>query len=116
MVQEMRLRIPEVFGTVALDEFVVMPDHIHGIVFLTRTPTNETGPSIGDISTWFKSTTVERYRNEVRSGRWQPYVGKLWQKNFHDRVLREGELDIRRSYIQQNPDRWRRQATADDGF
>ncbi len=104
MVEKSWLQIPDEFPSVALDEYIVMPDHLHGIVYLVEARDDD-GPSLGSISTWFKSTTVELYRLPARMGLWPPYEGKLWQKDFHDRVLRAGELDVRRAYIRDNPKR-----------
>ena len=48
MIEESWLQIPDIFPSVALDEFVVMPDHLHGIVVLGETMGS--GPSLGEIS------------------------------------------------------------------
>lgn len=69
------------------------------------TPTEVAQSSVGQVVHWFKATTVEAYRQGVLASGWEQYDGKLWHRNFHDRILRKGELDIRRRYIQLNPQR-----------
>lgn len=36
--------IPDHFSTVRLDEFIVMPNHVHGIIIIEKTATGETDP------------------------------------------------------------------------
>ncbi len=43
----------------------------------------------------------------VQEQNWHSFPGKLWQRNYHDRIIRnEGELDRIRQYILENPARW----------
>jgi putative transposase len=78
---------------VMLDYHVVMSDHIHAILFL---PSG--GVTLSRIVGAFKSrSTVEIYRRGLLSG-------KIWQRDFYDRVVRdEKELTRLRQYIQGNP-------------
>lgn len=98
---------------VILDEFVIMPNHIHGIVIITtevcqrQTPTQAqfgkpVPNALGTIIGQFKSIVTKR-------------IGKLygttsdtvWQKNYHDHIVRnEKALNNIRRYIQNNPLRW----------
>ena len=119
--------IPKHVPTVTLDTFVVMPDHVHGIVVIgkssdqrnvgaqhaaplplrarlsvtSRDSTPASG-SLGAIVRSFKSATTRRI-NELRHRPGEP----VWQRNYYDRVIRsDDELYRARRYILTNPDRW----------
>lgn len=101
-------RIPGTFPVIGLDACVVIPDHVHGLLFMGTEP--EPGdelPTVGDIVRWFKSVTVRAYSDGVRAHGWAPYERHLWQGKFHDRIVRsEAELGAIRAYIDGNPARW----------
>lgn len=101
------------------DEFVVMPNHIHGIVWIAETDggraddnagANGRSPlrerphmkprSLSSFVAGFKSSVTKRIRNEINE------TG-IWQRNYHDRIIRnERELDTIRNYIESNPRNW----------
>lgn len=121
--------LPDRFPAISLDAFVVMPNHIHGIIWirpvgvganLAFAPVHDTRgiPSRGDhkdrpygtldgslgrVIQAFKSiTTVQNIRT---AGMFRP--GKLWQRNYWERVIRdESELNRIRQYIIDNPANW----------
>jgi REP element-mobilizing transposase RayT len=71
--------------------FVVMPNHVHGIVWVRRRPTSPIPAVVGAFK-----------------GRASRLAGQpLWQRGYHDRIIRdETELDALRQYIVDNPIRW----------
>jgi REP element-mobilizing transposase RayT len=91
------------------DEFVVMPNHLHGIVWIVgaagRPLQNERphGPapkSLGSFVAGYKSSVTKRMRDEL-------HETGIWQRNYHDRIIRnERELDAIRKYIEANPRNW----------
>ncbi len=91
---------------VKLDVFIIMPDHLHGVVWLVgadsgnnvmRRPT-----SIPGLIQQFKSMTTRL----INRGRRTPGA-RLWQRSYHDRVIRSEEALLRiRAYIQSNPMKW----------
>lgn len=110
--------IPMRFPHVRLDSFVIMPDHIHGILIL-QSPVSSpirphgSGPglpkgppgleprSLGAIVGSFKST-ASREINRVRG----TPGARVWQRNFHEHVLPDQESVRRvRRYITRNPSR-----------
>ncbi|HDQ23081.1 MAG TPA: transposase [Candidatus Uhrbacteria bacterium] len=106
-------QIPEHFKNCHSDEFIVMPNHLHGIIeifydFDYSTVGNtdlrslqKTQMLLPKIIHGFKSS-VTRKINKIQN---QIYF--QWQKSFHDRVIRnEEELINIRYYIQQNPGNW----------
>ena len=99
--------IPEHFP-VSLDEWVVMPNHLHGIIIMAdETPLATADalpvrPALGAIVGGFKSATTKRVNEERRMER-----SPLWQRNFYEHVIRnEADLGRIRQYIVDNPVRW----------
>lgn len=99
-------QIPHFYNTVELDEFVVMPNHIHGIIKLNGRPQRD-APTISDIMNRFKSYTTAHYCYGVKHNQWQSFDGKLWQRSFYDHVIRN-DFDLLRvrQYIRNNPIKW----------
>ena len=51
--------------------------------------------------------TTNEYIRQVKQGGWRPFPGKLWQRNYYERVIRDDdELNVVRQYISDNPARW----------
>jgi putative transposase len=106
IVAEEWLRIPEVHPHVALNEWIVMPDHVHGIlVFQTekrdlRAPGLLTSGSLGAVVGQFKQRSTKR----IRARRYPDF---RWQERFFDQILRDDDaLQRYRAYIRENPRRW----------
>jgi len=101
-------KIPMRFANVEIDEFIIMPNHLHVIIIINnrnRVDARPT-PTLGDIICAFKSECVNDYikyindNNLIKSG-------KLWQRNYYDRVIRNDmELNAYRKYINDNPANW----------
>jgi len=92
------------FSGVTPFEFIVMPNHIHGIVVIELA--NASIP-LGDIVGWYKSMTTNEYIRGVKSNGWPPFDRRLWQRNYYEHIIRS-EVDLENTilYIQTNPDRW----------
>jgi REP element-mobilizing transposase RayT len=53
--------------------------------------------------------TTNDYVRHVRGSEWPSLAGKLWQRNYHEHIVRnEDELNKIREYITTNPSRWSR--------
>jgi putative transposase len=118
LVQACWLEIPEHFSHASIKEFVVMPNHLHGIVSLTvgaryivpldqrtRTPEAFERPVTGSIPTIVRTfkAAVSREARKV--------LGldghAIWQRNYFECVLRDGgEYKNASRYILENPMRW----------
>jgi REP element-mobilizing transposase RayT len=103
--QDVWLGIPVRFPSVALDEFVVMPNHVHGVIFLVRDVGGggaSPAPTLADVICAFKSVSAIAGNKALgRSGR------PFWQRNYYERVIRnEDELNDIRQYIRDNPKNW----------
>jgi REP element-mobilizing transposase RayT len=94
--------IPKHFPTVSLDAWVIMPNHLHGIIIITTDDTNiGSSASLGIIVGAFKSAATKRI-NQSRAA-----SGSVWQRNYYEHVIRdESSLNRSRKYIEENPARW----------
>jgi putative transposase len=112
VVREEWIRTTLLRREVILDEFVIMPNHFHGIIFLRwgtsrRAPTREafgkpTKDSIPTIIRLFKSSVTKRV-NELRG----TPGNSFWQRGYYEHVIRDGkDLDRIRRYILANPANW----------
>lgn len=116
------------FHDIECDAFVCMPNHVHFIVINVgadphnrpdippsrQTQTGQTrrsaptGPPLSEVIQWFKSMTTNAYIRGVKQNNWQPFPGKLWQRNYWDHIIRnETELHRIREYIHNNPALWK---------
>ncbi len=118
MTQKWLLKLPDKFPSVILDELVIMPNHIHVVVWLVGADpcvcpdqhpqtipgrTHGCAPTLNRIIQWFKTmSTNESIRT---AGLSRP--GILWQRNYWERILRgDDELNRIRQYIIDNPKNW----------
>jgi REP element-mobilizing transposase RayT len=111
------------------DAFVIMPDHIHGIIRILPASKGNVRAGLGPPSDYsaikqraaqvppvplvkrkrytlsqmigaFKSKSSTRIR---KAG----YKNYKWKRSFHDRIIRDDELEIKRNYIKNNPKNWK---------
>ena len=108
-------KLPGSIVHVQMDVWIVMPDHVHFIVWLIDWPegisaesekrqglTNVQAGSVGAIVSSLKSQ-VSREINDLRDGK----GNSVWQRGYWDRIVRHHEeLDRIRHYIRTNPERW----------
>jgi len=127
--------IPRHFSFIRLDEMVVMPNHIHGILWIERDTGTKTlnavetlhatslphndknkkmakiSPKRGSLATVirsFKSAVTMKSRCKYAT-HGVSFVDFAWQPRFHDRIIRnDDELGRIRHYIRQNPKMWER--------
>jgi REP element-mobilizing transposase RayT len=98
-------KLPDKFPPVALDVTVIMPDHMHGIVWLQ--PSSPESVPLGTTIQWFKTMTTNAYIRGVREGDWPAFDRRLWQRDYYERIVRDEEaLERIRAYIVANPARW----------
>ncbi len=111
--------IPGHFRYVGIDEFAVMPNHVHGILIIERGPVgnaymrshqgNAFMHSLHDRTKMLLSKVVQQYKASVT--RKINSLGRdtwfQWQKSFYDHIIRnENELSRITGYIQNNPLKW----------
>jgi REP element-mobilizing transposase RayT len=95
--------LPDRFPGVTIDEFVVMPDHVHGILFLDGLV--DSPPTLGRVIGAYKSlTTAEWFKYSKSVG--MDAIGPFWLRNYYERVIRDNdELEQVRGYIRHNPEK-----------
>lgn len=56
---------------------------------------------------WFKTMTTNEYIRGINEHEWEPFNGKLWQRNYYEHVIRDDwELKSIREYIRYNLQKW----------
>jgi putative transposase len=106
--------LPTRFAGIDIDVFVVMPNHLYGIVVLRDdlgkqgdVGTPLVGARLGAIIGAFKSITTVEYGVGARTHGWMAFRGRLWQRNYYEHVVRdEADLTRIRRYVDENPLRW----------
>lgn len=115
MVEQQWLLLPERFPYIKLHEFVVMPNHFHGIIEHVRAPlvgAPSSHPSnnsihIGEIIGAFKSITTNQYIAGVKTKGWRVFQERLWHRNFYEHIIKTEAAYLNISnYILDNPKRW----------
>lgn len=70
-------------------------------------PNQKFNATIGDVMDWFKTMTTNEYIRGVKYLQWEPFNGRLWQRNYYEHIIRnEFAYDRIAEYIMQNPDKW----------
>lgn len=93
--------LPQRFPGIKLDEFVIMHNHIHFIVWLN--PNEQSHPALGDVVGAYKSLTTVAWLRYIKAAQLD-CIGRFWQRGYNEHVIRsEFELEQRRLYIMNNP-------------
>ena len=102
--------LPNHYAHVRLGAFVIMPNHVHGVIVLTEVGAGfKPAPTVvakrhglPEIVRGFKTFSSRRI-NELRGTPGTP----VWQRNYYEHVIRgEDELNRVREYIDSNPTGW----------
>jgi putative transposase len=109
IVQRCWEEIPKHFPNVELDAFVVMPNHVHGIIINDESCRGEVTsplrkPTLGNIVAYFKyqSTKLINEMNGTTGDR-------FWQRNYFEHVIRDDkDLQNIQDYITSNPLDWKK--------
>jgi len=102
------------YKNISIDEYIIMPNHIHGIINIAvgaRSPRPDNNkiigrgnraPTIGNIIAYFKyQTTKQINESQNTPGK------KIWQRNYYDHIIRNDKsLNNIRQYIKNNPATW----------
>lgn len=104
--------IPCHFPKTALDAFVVMPNHVHGIVEITvganndvlgandYSPLHGTSRTIGSIVRGFKTGVTKWFRAHTD-------MRTVWQRNYYEHIIRNDKAHLKiAEYIENNPHQW----------
>lgn len=129
LVVECWLSIPKNFSNARLDELILMPNHLHGIIIIcdslgkgeafaeifkstvdtnlvNASPLRPIGTqqgSLGAIIQNFKSVSTRMVNQKYFEA-----GNKIWQRNYFERIIRnDRELNAIRQYIRDNPNNWK---------
>ena len=115
------IAIPEHFKNIELDEFIIMPNHIHGIIIVNNGDVGNNGVGhpnhpiraisvdnydrtkmiVSKIIHGFKSSATREIRRQLNDFNFS------WQKSYYDHIIRdENDLNRIREYISNNPTNW----------
>lgn len=117
------------FDPIRLHEFIVMPNHFHGIIEISvgvplvgtrkdnRATTRdcpdkndgdfEKKPTVGEMVGAFKSLTTNSYIRNGKQNDWPRFAKKMWQRNYYEHVIRDEKQYCQiAEYIQTNPMKW----------
>jgi len=113
--------LPQHYRNVVLDEYIVMPNHFHGIVVLNEAPgfIDPIGAGFIDaVGAGFKPALARHGLSEIVrafktfsarkiNAQNKTYGVKLWQRNYYEHVIRD-DNDYQRAaeYIINNPVKW----------
>ena len=137
MVDIQWLELPNRFKNIELHEYIVMPNHFHAILEIVGATLvvaqndttvaqndvinqnddviNQKGQpqgiaptkTVGDMMDAFKSITTVEYIRGVKTLGWKPFDGKIWQRNYHEHIIRnEQSYQTISEYIINNPAKW----------
>jgi REP element-mobilizing transposase RayT len=121
MVAQCWCDIPDHYPHVRLDKYIIMPNHVHGIIEITGDEIDDTNvgaknfspqqniqsphfrsPSktIGSIIRGFKIGVTKWFRQHTK-------IHTVWQRNYYEHIIRnENDLNRIRKYIIENPLKW----------
>ncbi len=130
MIKTVWHEIPVYYYEFNVHKFVVMPNHVHGIIQIISNPKSVgAGPRARPINEWqqtmgqpqgvaptmslsdivhrFKTLTTKRYTDGVNNNDWPRFNKKLWQRNYYEHIIRDEKSYYQISeYIQTNPLKW----------
>ncbi|GAB1418378.1 transposase [Bacteroidales bacterium] len=124
MVEKWYYELGNKYPDIKCHEMMVMPNHFHCIVEnigivgadLRVCPDNAGEPQISGehigsplhrVIQWLKTMSTNEYIRGVKQLGWQPFNGKLWQRNYWEHIIRNEQSYQRISeYIINNPKNW----------
>jgi len=103
--------IPNHFKNTEIDEFIVMPNHVHGIIIINDvvgTRDRVSLRSFGNIGKDSLSLIINQYKGSVtRFAHKNDFEDFRWQPGFYEHIIRnDNDLHRIRTYIRNNPLKW----------
>ena len=100
-------QIPLHFPFVELDEYIVMPNHIHGILYLNNLKHKEWQPNLFKPQSQNLASVIRGFKSSLKRYANQYSIEFDWQSRYYDKIIRdEGTFLIIRRYIEENPENW----------
>ena len=102
IVQEEWLATAAVRPGVKLEAFVLMQNHVHGIIGLPASKITDASGSLATVVRGFKAAVTKRHRLNVSDP-----DATVWQRNYYEHIIRdEKDWNAIHAYIAGNPCRW----------
>jgi putative transposase len=106
-------KIPHLNAWIILGAFVIMPNHIHGIIHITfeassgRPTPNENPLHRPNWRPGSLGVIINQFKRAVTISARKTHPNFAWQNNYYDRIIRdEKSLRIIEKYIERNPINW----------
>ena len=105
------LAISEHYNNIDIDEYIIMPNHIHGIIIISSdmVGTEHCSVPTGKNHYGLLSKTIKSFKNVCTKHFRQQFNNNdfIWQRSFYDHIIRNEEaLKKVREYISKNPLNW----------
>ncbi|HZF12621.1 MAG TPA: transposase [Thermoanaerobaculia bacterium] len=105
------LRIPRLWPHITLDAWIIMPDHLHGILVLADSPSQAPAAvegQVGRLASHSLGAIVGQFKANCTKWIWdRGWRDFAWQRRFYDQILGDtAALQAMQIYIQANPRRW----------
>jgi len=120
MLQHWHKKLEDKFSHIHNHEMVIMPNHIHFIIEIVganpcvrpspkgKHPNGTSEGDLGRIIQWFKTMTTNAYIKMVKEGIVPPFEKRIWQRNYHEHVIRNDADYLRvAEYTLNNPLTWK---------
>ena len=132
MIKKWWFELPNKFDKIENDVFIVMPNHIHGIILMfdsdisivgadlcvcpdnnilgehIGSPLQNNNRSLSKIIQWFKTMTTNEYIRNVKEYNWEKFEKRLWQRNYYEHIIRnQKSFNKIGEYIYNNPAKWK---------
>lgn len=94
--------LPRKYPGVSVDNYVIMPDHIHLLLMIDKSGTGDPSPTLGSVIGWYKYQTTKRWNLQ-----WGTPSEAIFQRSYYDHVIRNRQdYDETWNYIEANPCNW----------
>lgn len=80
IIEENYLNIENEFKNIKLHDYVIMPNHIHGIIEIMERADTRPAPTISDIICSFRTT--HQISIGIKECKYEPYQRRFWQRNY----------------------------------
>jgi REP element-mobilizing transposase RayT len=101
------IAIPDHFDFIELDEFIIMPNHIHGIIFINKPDKISWDANKFGVQSQNLASIIRGYKASVKAYSTINNIEFNWQPRFYEHVIRtEKDYMNIREYILNNPAQW----------
>lgn len=109
--------IPEFSPFIQLDAFQLMPNHLHGILFINKADYTDWKPNTFGPQKENLASTLRGFKSGVTAYATTHQIPFGWQTRYYDRVIRnDNELNRIRQYIKNNPIQWAQDSENKEGL